>query len=182
MDASASGRLAREWVGRRAEVDWARVRAMQGREGAIAIDIVGRRYLEDRQEGQGTVLWFQSFCDSGLLMRGLAEIGLPVVHLSAVMHGSPGNSRLGRRVVGPLFCRATFALRTGARLLTCFMRRIAPTRYEVVIEAPVLDERQRRPVFLEAALAEYALRLQRNVGDHPADWEGWYWLERLTGG
>jgi lauroyl/myristoyl acyltransferase len=68
----------------------------------------------------------------------------------------------------------SLARQTGAALLTMYAVRLGPNRYRVVIEEPLrvnaaLDRRS----FAEAAVAEYARRVDATIRRHPESWYRW---------
>ncbi len=67
------------------------------------------------------------------------------------------------------------ARKTGASLLTAYSIRLDAFRYRVVIEPPLdLDRSSGRQSFVEQAVGHYARRLEKHIGEHPANWQGWY--------
>ena len=66
------------------------------------------------------------------------------------------------------------AARTGAALLTVYTVREGPLRYRVVIEPPItVDRTANQSTFVQAAIEEFSTRIERQVMDHPTDWDGW---------
>ena len=64
--------------------------------------------------------------------------------------------------------------RVGSPLLPVHAYRLEAHRYRVVIGEPIEVSREGgRAAFLEAAVAEYARRLEGNIVEHPASWMGW---------
>lgn len=68
---------------------------------------------------------------------------------------------------------------TQAPLVTSATVRLGPGHYKVIIDEE-LQLPERRRDFVEEAVAEYARRLARRVGENPADWEGWRWIDQLV--
>ena len=93
-----------------------------------------------------------------------------------------GENQGRQNVETPFFhSRASFAVgapslayRVGSALLPVYALRIGPHRHRVVIEHPIEPDRgQDRKAFAEAAVQEFSKRLQRQIVEHPADWDGW---------
>ncbi|MDA0207700.1 MAG: hypothetical protein O2795_20490 [Acidobacteria bacterium] len=77
----------------------------------------------------------------------------------------------------------TFAFHSGAALLPCWAERVAPFRYRVVVEEPLESPGgASRREFAVAAMERFSALLERRLGESPADWEGWWWADRLLGG
>ena len=88
--------ISQEWYARRAELAWGRLRELHRSGWRVRIDVEGGGHLDRAlEQGRGAVIWFMSFCDSFLLMRGLAQRGVPTSHLSSYTHGAPGKSWFG---------------------------------------------------------------------------------------
>ncbi|MBI3666262.1 MAG: hypothetical protein HY236_08575 [Acidobacteria bacterium] len=66
-------------------------------------------------------------------------------------------------------------------LLTCYVVREGRRRYRVVIEAPIATDRTLpRDEFVEAAVEQFARRLEDHIARHPADWQGWHMADRIS--
>lgn len=77
----------------------------------------------------------------------------------------------------------TFAFHSGAALLPCWAERVAPFRYKVVVEKPLeLPGGASRREFAGAAVERFSSLLECRLQASPADWEGWWWVDRLLGG
>jgi lauroyl/myristoyl acyltransferase len=46
------------------------------------------------------------FSSATIIKQAFFQAGLPLTHLSREQHGSPSRTRLGVKIVGPLYCRA----------------------------------------------------------------------------
>ena len=89
------------------ELWWGRFRSLKKFGWQPEIELEGRAHLDAaRDRGQGVVLWCSRFGDNAVLLRGLWQHGVPVVHLSNEAHGSPDRSRFGVRCAGRLYRRA----------------------------------------------------------------------------
>ena len=100
FDQGQARELVEQWYARRAELTWGRMRALHRSDWRIQAELEGEEHIREALgRGRGAIVWFMSFCDSFVLMRALAEAGLPVVHLSLRTHGAASGSRLG---IGPL--------------------------------------------------------------------------------
>ncbi|MBD3235699.1 MAG: hypothetical protein GF330_03250 [Candidatus Eisenbacteria bacterium] len=74
--------------------------------------------------------------------------------------------------VGP----ARFAYRTGAAVVFCFDRYVAPGEHEIVLHPPVYtDPRQPEDVEIRRLMERYNRVLERFVRRHP---EAWFWMHR----
>jgi lauroyl/myristoyl acyltransferase len=59
-------------------------------------------------------------------------------------------------------------------LLTYYVIRTGSFQYRLVIEPPIEPDRAMDgPEFIKSAVEEFASRLQRNILDHPGDWDRW---------
>lgn len=68
----------------------------------------------------------------------------------------------------------SLARRTGAALLTMRARREGPCRFVVTIDGPIgADRGLPRAQYVEAAVGEYAARVERAVRDAPESWFRW---------
>lgn len=103
FDLAGAQTLAAQWMERRAELYWGRMRGLYPSDWRIRLDLTGREHLDQALAGgHGAVVWFSSCCDSSLLLRGIAEAGIPLAHLSMAAHGVPSGSRFGRATIGRL--------------------------------------------------------------------------------
>lgn len=76
----------------------------------------------------------------------------------------------------------TFAFHSGAALLPCWAERVAPFRYRVVVEEPLEPPGgASRREFAAAATERFSALLEQRLKASPADWEGWWWADRLLG-
>jgi lauroyl/myristoyl acyltransferase len=99
--------LAEEYVAMRLEDMWGRVRGVRRYGWRPAIEIEGLEHVHKALErGRGAILWSMRFSSSTVIKQAFFRAGLPLTHLSRDQHGSPSLTRLGIRVVGPLYCRA----------------------------------------------------------------------------
>lgn len=106
FDAAAARKLAEQWVERRAELYWGRMRGLYPSDWRIRLELEGGEHAREAVAGgRGVIVWFASFCDSSLMLRALAEDGLPLAHLSMATHGVPSGSRFGRSTIGRLHRR-----------------------------------------------------------------------------
>ena len=88
--------FAEKWYEAQAEVALGRLRTLHRSDWRVDIEVEGLdRLHEALQQGRGAVIWYMSFCSSFLLMRVLAEAGMPACHLSRASHGVARKSRLG---------------------------------------------------------------------------------------
>lgn len=90
--------------------------------------------------------------------------------LEATFLGRPclfttGAPRMAHAAQAPLMTSATF--------------RVGPGHYKVIIDRE-LQLPERRRDYVEEAVAEYVRRLERRIGENPADWEGWRWIDQLV--
>ena len=71
------------------------------------------------------------------------------------------------------------ALALGA-LLTVWALREGAFRYRVVIDEEMpIDRDMPRKHFAERAVHAFAGRLEGCIGRHPADWQGWFYLDAI---
>jgi lauroyl/myristoyl acyltransferase len=104
FDSQQADSLTAEWFRRRAELAWGRLRGLHASGWRVRLDVEGLDHLAAaREQGKGAVVWYMSFCESFLLMRAMAEAGVPVAHLSLLWHGVPGRSRFGVATAGRLY-------------------------------------------------------------------------------
>jgi lauroyl/myristoyl acyltransferase len=142
----------------------------------LAVKVVGplRRGVEDRYHRERVVI--PSDGSLGYL-RTLGER----LEANAVVSIS-GEYPSRQSIEAPVFqCPTRFGLgapslayKHRSALLTVYAVREAPGRYRVVIEEPIsVDRGGTRKQFAEAAIREFAARLERVVARHPSDWENW---------
>jgi lauroyl/myristoyl acyltransferase len=96
----------------------------------------------------------------------------------SIMGEHAGRRNVAAAVLGMTSCFAlgapSLAWRHGAALLTVYAAREGRFRYRVVIEKAMdVDRSLERKKFAEAAVQEFAARLERRVAEQPAAWEGW---------
>jgi lauroyl/myristoyl acyltransferase len=104
---SDCGRLAEEYATMRLEDMWGRARGVWRHGWRPAIEIEGLERVHTALErGRGAILWSMRFSSTTAIKQAFFRAGLPLRHLSRKQHGSPSMTRLGVRVVGPLYCRA----------------------------------------------------------------------------
>ena len=85
----------------------ARIRELHRRGWKAHLTISGGENLTAALDaGRGAILWRMEFVSSHILKRALAQAGHPVVHLTGPYHGDRFRTRLGNRVVGPLYRKA----------------------------------------------------------------------------
>jgi lauroyl/myristoyl acyltransferase len=91
----------------RLEDMWGRVRGVRrhGWNPEIQIDGI-ERVRKALGRGRGAILWSMRFSSTTAIKQAFFRAGLPLTHLSREQHGSPSMTRLGVRVVGPLYCRS----------------------------------------------------------------------------
>ena len=100
-------RLAEEYATMRLEDLWGRARGVWRYGWRPAIEIEGlERVHTALKRGRGAILWSMRFSSTTVIKQAFFRAGLPLRHLSRKQHGSPSMTRLGVRVVGPLYCRA----------------------------------------------------------------------------
>jgi lauroyl/myristoyl acyltransferase len=69
------------------------------------------------------------------------------------------------------------AWRSGAGLVTAYALREGPFRHRLVVEEELpVDRAVARKTFAQAAVREFARRLEACVIRHPADWQAWFYL------
>jgi lauroyl/myristoyl acyltransferase len=121
----------------------------------------------------------------GYLRRLLEHLGSN--HVLSIFGNIPGRSGVPIEILGTSRLLAagapSLARRTGAPLLTMHAVRLGPDRFRVVIDEPVqpdagLDRRD----YLEAAVAEYARRVESRVRANPASWYRWAIYQDHRGG
>ena len=97
--------LALEYCQMTREVQWMRWRAFHSSEVPAETSVEGLERIRRAQEsGTGVILWGISFCETLPVKIALHRKGVSLVHLSSAVHGSPSpHTRLGMRVVGPLY-------------------------------------------------------------------------------
>lgn len=104
FDEQRAAALMSEWYRRRAELTWGRLRNLHRSGWKIQLETEGLEHLAAaREDGKGAVIWYMSFCESFLVMRAMAEAGVPVGHLSLYSHGVPGKSRFGFATAGRMY-------------------------------------------------------------------------------
>ena len=104
FDEQSATALMSEWYRRRAEMTWGRLRNLHRSGWKIQLETEGLEHLAAaRENGKGVVVWYMSFCESFLMMRAMAEAGVPVGHLSLYSHGVPGRSRFGFATAGRMY-------------------------------------------------------------------------------
>jgi lauroyl/myristoyl acyltransferase len=96
----------------------------------------------------------------------------------------PGRRSVAVTVVGVkrLFALGapSVAWRADAGLITAYVLREGPFRHRMVVEEPIaVDRTVDRKRFAERAVHEFASRLERCIVRHPADWQGWFYLDAL---
>jgi lauroyl/myristoyl acyltransferase len=99
-------------------------------------------------------------------------------HVLSIFGNIPGRSGVPIEILGTRRLVATgapsLARRTGAALLTMHAVRLGPNRFRVVIDEPVkVDASLERRDYLEAAVAEYARRVESRVRANPESWYRW---------
>lgn len=104
FDEQRATALMSEWYRRRAELTWGRLRELHRSGWKVGLEIEGLEHLTTvREHGKGAVVWYMSFCESFLMMRAMADAGVPVGHLSLYSHGVPGRSRFGFATAGRMY-------------------------------------------------------------------------------
>jgi lauroyl/myristoyl acyltransferase len=99
--------LAEEYATMRLEDMWGRVRGVRRHGWRPTIETEGlERVHKALERGRGAILWSMRFSSTTVIKQAFFRAGLPLTHLSREQHGSPSVTRLGVRVVSPLFCRA----------------------------------------------------------------------------
>lgn len=100
-------KLALDYFRMRLEDTWGRLRGMRAFGWQPEIEIEGiERVQEARARGRGVILWGMRFSSATAIKQAFYRAGLPLVHVSAEDHGAPSKTKLGVRVVAPMFCRA----------------------------------------------------------------------------
>jgi lauroyl/myristoyl acyltransferase len=99
--------LAEEFVRMRLEDMWGRVRGVRRFGWRPVIETEGlERVRQALDQGRGVILWSMRFSSATVIKQAFYHAGLPLTHLSREEHGSPSMTRLGVKIVGPLYCRA----------------------------------------------------------------------------
>jgi lauroyl/myristoyl acyltransferase len=105
--AGDSRRFAEEYTAMRLDDMWGRVRGVWRYGWRPVIETEGlERVRKALYRGRGAVLWSMRFSSATAIKQAFFRAGLPLTHLSREQHGSPSRTRLGVRVVSPLYCRA----------------------------------------------------------------------------
>ncbi|MBT8336390.1 MAG: hypothetical protein KJO11_07285, partial [Gemmatimonadetes bacterium] len=95
--------LARQAAETLTELAWIRACALRGGPVPVETSVEGM----GRIGSGGSLLWGMSFCGTLVVKIALHRAGVPLVHLSAAGHGAAHPpTRLGLRIVSPLYCRA----------------------------------------------------------------------------
>lgn len=131
---------------------------------------IGQRIVMQSSSSPGYVRTLDGCLAAGKVVTLRGDLAMPSGSVSVELFGRP--ARLARGA-------PTMAYRNEVELLTSFTTRLGPRRYRVVIEPAVVADRSSRANFVAGALAEYARRLEANVAAHPADWQGWWWVDDL---
>lgn len=100
-------KLAADYLRMRLEDMWGRLRGMRRFGWRPEIEIEGlERVREARSRGRGVILWSMRFSSSTAIKQVFHRAGLPLVHVSREDHGARTKTKLGVKVVAPMFCRA----------------------------------------------------------------------------
>jgi hypothetical protein len=190
FDSQQADSLTAEWFRRRAELAWGRLRGLHASGWRVRLDVEGLDHLAAaREQGKGAVVWYMSFCESFLLMRAMAEAGVPVGHLSLLWHGVPGKSRFGVAAAGRLhraaedrYLQTRVVMKDPASpsYFKKLAERLAPFHYRVVFQEAIVADRGNKKEFVQQAVTEYARRLDERLADNSPDWEGWWSIHRLV--
>ena len=97
FDPASAQTLAEQWVARRSELYWGRMRGLYPSDWRIRLDLEGRGHLEQAlTAGRGAVVWFASCCDSLIrtpLWKSLTLLSVPTVAARCVHSGSSASTK-----------------------------------------------------------------------------------------